>query len=255
MFRRWISIGFLAAAATLPLSSSGRPGAGDKPQPGLVVWAWERPTDLTGITTPGVGVAFLGESILLQHDGIVVRPRRQKLRVDAATPLTAVVRIDVDAAAPPALSGRQRARTVDEVVALASRFGSRVSGVQIDFDAARSARDFYGALLRDLRGALRPGTRLSMTALASWCMGDPWIVGLPVDEAVPMLFRMGPDTGNVRAWLDGGHDFGPVICRGSVGLSTDEPPPRLPGHRRLYLFSPRAFEVGEIERLAREWNR
>ncbi len=255
MSRRCISIGFLVAAAMLPLSSSGGPAGARAAQPRFVVWAWERATDLTALNRPDVGVAYLGETLLLQSDTIVVRPRRQPLRVNAATPLTMVVRIDVDPGAAPTLSGDQRARVVNEVVALASRVGERIGGVQIDFDAERSARDFYAALLRDLRRALPPDLRLSMTALASWCLGDPWIAGLPVDEAIPMLFRMGTDAQQIRRWLDDGRDFGPAICRGSVGLSTDEPSPRVPNDRRVYVFSPRTLGAEEVERLAMEWNR
>jgi len=56
---------------------------------------------------------------------------------------------------------------------------------------------------------------LSITALASWCAGDPWITGLPIDEAVPMLFRLGPDTRNIDAFLSHRNITEP-LCAGSV---------------------------------------
>jgi hypothetical protein len=34
---------------------------------------------------------------------------------------------------------------------------------------------------------------------------------------------MGPDTRNVAAYLQYGREFGPAVCRGSLGVSTDEP--------------------------------
>ena len=74
----------------------------------------------------------------------------------------------------------------------------RVRGVQIDFDATLSERDAYRALIHDVRKRLGPATPLSITALASWCIGDDWLNGLPVDEAIPMLFRMGPVNANWR---------------------------------------------------------
>ena len=42
-----------------------------------------------------------------------------------------------------------------------------------------------------------------MTALASWCLSDRWISDLPVDEAVPMLFQMGPETPDIKRMLRG----------------------------------------------------
>jgi hypothetical protein len=61
---------------------------------------------------------------------------------------------------------------------------------------------------------------------------------LPVDEAVPMLFRMGVDDDAVRQHLAAGRGFGPDLCRTSLGLSTDEPKPKLPAVRRRYVFHP-----------------
>ena len=66
-----------------------------------------------------------------------------------------------------------------------------VSALQIDFDARLSQREMYRQLLHDVRGAMPQGMPLSMTALASWRLDDDWLDELPVDEAVPMLFRMG----------------------------------------------------------------
>ena len=73
----------------------------------------------------------------------------------------------------------------------ASRPG--IAALQVDFDAKRSERGFYAALLRSLRSQMPPQLPLSIAALASWCSNDDWISGLPIDEAVPMLFRMEPD--------------------------------------------------------------
>ena len=100
-----------------------------------------------------------------------------------------------------------------------------VSALQIDFDAAESEQGFYAALLKDLRKRLPQGMPLSITALASWCIGDPWLERLPpgtIDEAVPMLFRMGPDGANIASYLESGHEFRPRVCRSSLGVSTDE---------------------------------
>jgi hypothetical protein len=122
-----------------------------------------------------------------------------------------------------------------------------IAGVQIDFDAARSQRAFYRDLLVDLRSALPESMPLSMTALASWAVHDRWLAGLPVDEAVPMLFRMGADAKRVRTYLDSGEDFAEPLCRTSVGFSTDEPRAAVASGRRVYLFSPTAWTRPALE--------
>jgi hypothetical protein len=44
--------------------------------------------------------------------------------------------------------------------------------IQIDFDATRSERGFYRALLNDLRARVPRSTAFSITALASLCIHD-----------------------------------------------------------------------------------
>jgi hypothetical protein len=57
-----------------------------------------------------------------------------------------------------------------------------ISGIQVDFDATASERRFYRELVIDLRRLLPDSVPLSITALASWCLDDNWISGLPADE-------------------------------------------------------------------------
>jgi hypothetical protein len=224
--------------------------------PNVMLWAWERPEDLrsrTGEPNPPYGVAFLACTIELQslppappvadrapNLGVQLKPRLQPLRVDRGTPLMAVVRLETSndlwhkpeqrgansAAVPDAqpYSDAQRERVAELIADAAATSGVR--GLQIDFDAAQSEHAFYAALLQDVRQRLPREIPLSITALASWCIGDPWLERLPpgtIDEAVPMLFRMGPDEADIAAFLRSGNEFRPSVCRGSLGISTDEP--------------------------------
>lgn len=107
----------------------------------------------------------------------------------------------------------------------------------------------------DIDRTLPPPVGLSMTALASWCVGDPWIAGLPVDEAVPMLFRMGPDSRRVRQDLASGRDVRVSLCRRSVGFSTDEPLRWRPAGRRIYLFNPRGWNAASALEALSEYGR
>jgi hypothetical protein len=113
-----------------------------------------------------------------------------------------------------------------------------VSNIQIDFDATQSERAFYRELILDVRRRLPDAAGLSMTALASWCTYDDWLSDLPIDEAVPMLFRMAGDGKDIARRLNSGEDFIAAPCRHSYGISTDEPRSGLSPTRRLYVFNP-----------------
>ncbi len=201
--------------------------------PRLVLWAWERPVDLRALP-PGIGVAFLAQTVTATARAQVVSPRRQPLRVSPTTPLIAVTRIETpggDATAP-----------VGEIArAIASTAGlPRVTAVQIDFDATLSQRPMYRGLLHAVRRELPPGMPLSITALASWCMQDDWLGDLPIDEAVPMLFRMGPAEGAAPVRLRA------PICGGAIGTSLDEPLRGSIAQRRVYVFNAQPWTESSV---------
>lgn len=204
--------------------------------PRVFLWAWERPENLDFIDPRQVGVAVLAKTILLQGQKVIVRPRLQPFQAPPETSTIAVVRIETERAEP---GPEQSERVAVEIAQLAETPG--LAAIQIDFDAVKSERAFYRALLQEVRRRLPASVKLSITALASWCIYDDWISELPVDEAVPMLFRMGVERDAVLRYLRAGNDFRPTICRYSVGLSADEPLLALPSGRRLYLFHPRPW--------------
>jgi hypothetical protein len=203
--------------------------------PPVILWAWERPVALDFIDTREVGVAFLARTIYLRGERTIKRPRLQPLSVPQGTALIAVARIESDRREPPRLSSEQLDQTAGEIALLAQQPG--VAAIQVDFDASLSERDFYRGLLIELRRRLPEQIPLSITALASWCMHDDWLTGLPVDEAVPMLFRMGVDQRQIVSYLNTGARFRPVLCRDSAGISTDETLLTMPTTKRLYIFS------------------
>ena len=217
--------------------------------PKMVLWAWERPEDLRFIDPRTTGVAFLQRTIFLDGDGIVDRPRLQPLRLPPGTRLIAVTRIEASrrrrGSSTQEVSPGPSAATAGLVASLIAEFEHipAVVGVQVDFDATSSERAFYRELLVALRQQLPASMPLSITALASWCQGDMWLAGLPIDEAVPMLFRMGAGDREVRLVLGDGTDFVAPACRESLGLSTDEPLPlfRQFAGRRVYIFHPRPW--------------
>lgn len=202
--------------------------------PPVILWAWERPEDLSFVDTEKTAVAFLAKTIFLSGEKVIAKPRLQPLKLAPGTKLVAVVRIETDRHAAPKLSRSQ----LEHVSALIRNLSAKSPvHVQIDFDATVSERNFYRELLVNVRHQLPASVGLSMTALASWCAGDDWLRDLPVDEAVPMLFRLGVDQQQFRRRLETGKPFESRMCQNAAGVSTDElvNPPTVD---RLYIFNP-----------------
>src|SRR6266550_5148221 len=69
--------------------------------PRVMLWAWERPTDLRFINPKEIGVAFLARTIRLHSGDVEVRPRLQPLNLPETIQVMAVVRVETDAARKP----------------------------------------------------------------------------------------------------------------------------------------------------------
>ena len=215
----------------------------------VILWAWERPEDLTFINPEKVSVAFLAKTIYLRGDRVIVRPRLQPLKLAPGTKLVAVVRIESDRTKRPSLSALQLRETANALTDL-----SDISVVQLDFDATLSERNFYRSLLTELRQQLPRSVSLSMTALASWCAGDDWLRDLPVDEAVPMLFRLGVEQPQFQRRLETGKPFESRRCQSAAGVSTDEPV-KPPAVNRLYIFNPEPWTKESFARAMEVYQR
>ena len=203
--------------------------------PPVILWAWERPEDLSFIDPNTTGVAYLAKTIILKGDLMSVRPRLQPLQLAPGTRVVAVVRIETD--------GKQGAFALpkaEQVGKEVAQLADRAAVVQIDYDAIVPERNLYREILKEIRRQLPANTALSMTALASWCAGDDWLGDLPIDEAVPMLFRFGVDQRQFQRRLETGQPFESRMCRNAAGVSTDEPVTRLPVDR-LYIFNPKPW--------------
>jgi hypothetical protein len=203
--------------------------------PRVMLWAWEWPQDLSSLDPSRAGVAYLAGTLRLAGDEVLGRPRRQPLRLPPGVTRVAVVRIEAPASARASLSDAQAGRVARAVLG-AVRPG--LAGLQVDFDAARSQRGFYRRVLALVRAGLPDTLGLTMTALASWGIGDRWLEGLPVDAAVPMAFRMGADGLRVREAMARGEAFTSPPCRDDLGVMLDEPLPDAGSPRRVWVFQP-----------------
>lgn len=227
--------------------------------PQRVIWAWERPEDLRFLDPKNFGVAFLAQTIFLEKDGITPRLRRQPLDVAPGTYLIAVTRIETnkDGTKRPSFDGEMVGKVATLVRATLDL--PDVKAIQIDFDAVVSERSFYRKVMTALRSELdkavantddRVRVPLTMTSLASWCTGDAWFNDFPVDEAVPMVFQMGADSDKIKTFLRNGNDWNEPLCRGSYGISIEEPlDVELKPNRRVYYFSDSAWKNSDLKRI------
>ncbi len=198
--------------------------------PRITLWAWERREDLRAIDTQRYAVAYLDQTLTI---GLTVQSqhRRNALVFPASATLIPVVRIEAPSTA--ILNTQNRDDAIQSILASARQPG--IAALQIDFDATRSQRPFYRDLLIELRRRMPSDLPLSITALASWCSWDSWLRDLPIDEAVPMMFRMEPDHRRAPPNIDDFQIREP-ICRTSVGVSTGEPWPSHLAGKRIYVF-------------------
>ena len=214
-------------------------------QQARIVWAWERPEDL-GALPSGIGIAAVTGFIRLRGDAIVVRRGRRFPLVVAPgrPPPIAVVHIELDQSRR--LEWSQA--LADQVVGAAVLLTRGAAQVQVDMEVRTSQRGALLDVLRGVRAGLPFGTTLSMTALASWCEDETWLDAAPVDEVVPMLFRMGHGGNRLRTKLAAGGDFTHRRCRTALGISMDTPTVVPPG-RRVYVFNPRPWDAAAISAL------
>lgn len=218
--------------------------------PKKILWAWERPEDLRFLDAKEFGVAFLAQTLFLEGEDVQFRPRRQPLEVSPETYLIAVTRIETvkEHNNRPKLSEEQKKKVVSLIEKTLQL--PNVRAVQIDFDAVVSERAFYRQLVEDLRQKLPENTPLTITSLASWCVGDAWFADFPIDEAVPMAFRMGADDASIRSYLANGGDWNNPLCLGSYGISSDEPlKMNFKSGRRFYYFNPKPWKKSDLEKL------
>ena len=213
--------------------------------PQKILWAWERPEDLRFLGEKQFGVAFLAQTLTLEDDDVVFTPRRQLLEINPGTYLVAVTRIETNKSSHTAFSAQQRNKLVSLVKNTLNL--PDVKAVQIDFDAVVSEREFYRRMMFELKKQLPQNVPLTMTSLASWCTGDAWFNDFPVDEAVPMAFQMGADNDKIKRYLANGNDWNEPLCRGSYGISIDEPlNVELRPERRFYYFKKEPWSRNDL---------
>ena len=222
--------------------------------PRLTLWAWERREDLRSIDPRTTAVAYLDRTILLEGRGSTTIPRRQPLLLPADDHLTRIPVVRIETGPVAQLNDETAEMTAQRIVEAARK---SLPALQIDFDARLSERAWYRSVLEYTRQKLPSDVPLSMTALASWCSYDgSWLHGVPVDEVVPMLFRMEPDrrkfAPNERPAIPQPFAIREPLCMGSVGIATREAWPRSLTGRRVYIFPDRGWQRDGLSETLKE---
>ena len=205
--------------------------------PRVTVWAWERREDLRALNPATTAVAWLDRTILLDSNGLTIESRHQDLLLPASTALTRIPVVRIETRNSPELSEASAQAAAEAIL---QALGPRSAALQIDFDARLSQRDWYREVLTRVRNSMPENLPLSITALASWCSYDnAWLHTLPVDEAVPMLFRMEPDrrrAASLGQLSSAELTIREPLCADAVGISTHERWPAQLAGKRIYVF-------------------
>ncbi len=199
--------------------------------PQYYLWAWRRPEDLSFIDPARVRLAVWTATIFIDEGAMTVERRSVPVAYPVGTEVVAVTRLEIAGVHDEKMAKA----TAMQIEAVGAAFGP--VEYQVDFDARYSQRPFYAMLVRELRKRIGDKA-LSITALASWCMLDNWIAALPIDAAVPMVYRLGPNRESILGKLRSERRFAEPMCAGNVGYSADEEAVWLKGLERVFLFHP-----------------
>jgi hypothetical protein len=190
-----------------------------------VAWIWPDSNGPRGAAAYGEA-AVLVESLVLRAQGVEHGGRTQSLALPAGVRVVPVLHVEAAADAPDALTPAQRDAILAAVRRHAEVAASGAGLLQLDFEAPARQREAYRALVAQVRAALPAGVRLGVTALAHWCLQGDWLDRLPVDEVVPMLYRLGPDAASWRRRFTRDDTSLARRCRGpALGFATNDPPP------------------------------
>ncbi len=222
----------------------------NKNSPKIFLWAWERPENLLFIDK-NIGVAFFAGIITFSDSKTFFRPRLQPLIINQKIAPIAVIRIE-NKEKKNQLNNDQLSKAVASIVKICSQ--DKISGCQIDFDARDSEINFYKELIFKTKKLLPKSIPLTITAFVSWCHLGSWLEDLPIEEAVPMFFRLGVDENLIRNNLVGESFMKAKKCQKSIGISIDEPLPQTQylKNRKIYIFNQNPWRSEDFSDIIKE---
>lgn len=208
--------------------------------PKIYIWAWERTEDLRFLKNSNITIVYYAGDVVIKNGEIDITPRRNMLFLPPNNPTIPLVRIDNFDKAD--VLDDQRLNDIKKfIVQICSIKG--ISGCQIDFDALTSERSFYTKLISAVKKEIPPNIPLSITALVSWCDKYSWLDKTEIDFAVPMFYRLGPDSTKIRNNRVGQTFMKAKKCQSAVGVATDEQMPTRDYLQKkdIYFFNPQSW--------------
>ncbi len=201
-----------------------------------IFWIWHDSD--TPALRPGQELAVLQQHYVFSANGTRLRQRMKPLHIPPGTKVTPVVHAQLASLPVPPL-GPAEAQTLLKAVLKASQ-KSNSGWVQFDFEVPPSQRAFYLALVRQMRAQLPARIKLSVSALASWCLEEAFVAQIAADEVVPMLFALGqPAESGHKQFLLQQQRLAPACRQQAIGFARQDTPPRALQQRyaRRYWFS------------------
>ena len=204
----------------------------------IVLWVWERPENLYFINDKNISFAYLSGTVTKADKNLEYYSRRQPLRIPDKSNTISVIRIE-DRSKDHIFEDKNLPEISDYIVKSCIEKTSNTA-CQIDFDATESQIEFYKKLVVSVREKLPKEMKLSLTALVSWCVNDKaWFDELPIDEVVPMFFRLGREENIYWQRISEGRLNISNSCQKAVGVATDEPMPNkiYVKNKPIYIFN------------------
>lgn len=199
--------------------------------PSINLWAWERDEDLSFVDPSKVSVSYFAGMIYVRGASVDFQPRKQKLKLAAGTRTVPVFRIETlrGEGAPGSMSTSdsrtpdlEAADYVAKTVVNSVKHLPASDMVQLDFDALQDERPFYVEILKKLREQLPAQTKISITALGSWLLGDKWLNNGDADEVVAMMFSIGADKKNILDRIQSQKLDSGTNAKMALGISANE---------------------------------
>lgn len=203
-----------------------------------MLWAWQAPQDLRGLDATKIGVAAYIGTVTITGTTVTVQANQTRMIIPHNIYRMAVIHISVSPFMKPALD-QTVINKISNAILLLYR-NTNMPALQLDFSAKNSQRDFYAQVIRKVHQQINPQTYFSITALASWCVGDRWIgqQHLPIDLVVPMYFSLAQTPQQklqfIQAFPTRIQALAPE-CRNAIGIAIFESW-QIPLHAQVPIF-------------------
>jgi hypothetical protein len=211
--------------------------------PKLILWSWQRADDLSFIDD-NISIAPLVATIVVDTNGVSVDPRRNALKTPKNAKLIPVVRLEIS---PHIQVSDDHVNTIVRHIQ-SFVVSIKADNIQIDFDARKSQRLLYEQILKQLRTTM-PNTQISITALASWCVGDVWIDNLPITHAVPMLYNLGEHAHEFKRYFTKHQKWPSKKCQGHIGFEQNDIFTKPPKDWHVYVFNNKAWTANDLKKI------